>query len=353
MSKTILLIEDNEGMRENTSEILSLSNYSVLTAENGKAGVELARKHKPDLIICDIMMPELDGYGVLHMLGKNQETAGIPFIFLTAKAEKNDFRKGMAMGADDYLTKPFDDIELLDAVEMRLKKSEALKKDFEQSAKGFDEFVDNIKGAQDLSAFTNERALRSFKKKEVVFSEGNFPSALYLVNKGKVKTFKTNEAGKELITDIHKEGDFIGYVSLLEDTQYTESAEVLEEAEIYIIPKQDFFTLIYNNKEISGKFVKMLSNNLAEREDRLIRLAYNSVRKRVSEALVMLYERYRKDGQEKVVIPISREDLAGIVGTATESVIRTLGDFKEEKLIEVQKGDIIISNLEKLKKMKN
>lgn len=170
---------------------------------------------------------------------------------------------------------------------------------------------------------------------------------------GKVKTFKTNEAGKELITDIHKEGDFIGYVSLLENTAYNESAEALEEAEIYIIPKQDFFTLIYNNKEVSGKFVKMLSNNLAEREDRLIRLAYNSVRKRVSEALVMLHDRYKKDSSDKVVIPISREDLAGIVGTAPESVIRTLGDFKEEKLIEVQKGDIHIINLDKLKKLRN
>lgn len=352
MSKTILLIEDNEGMRENTAEILALSNYDVITAENGKVGVELARKYKPDLIICDIMMPELDGYGVLHMLSKHHETAGIPFIFLTAKAEKNDFRKGMVMGADDYLTKPFDDIELLDAVEIRLKKAETLKREFEQSAKGFDEFVDNVKGLNELATFTNERSLRTFRKREMVFSEGNYPSALYLINKGKIKTFKTNEAGKELITGIHKEGDFIGYVSLLEDTQYTESAEALEDAEIYIIPKQDFFTLIYNNKEISGKFVKMLSNNLAEREDRLIRLAYNSVRKRVSEALVMLHDRY-KDGQEKVVIPISREDLAGIVGTATESVIRTLGDFKEEKLIEVQKGDIIITNLDKLKRMKN
>lgn len=352
MSKTILLIEDNPEMRENTAEILELSNYKVITAENGKAGVELARKNKPDLIICDIMMPELDGYGVLHMLSKSPETGGIPFIFLTAKAEKNDFRKGMTLGADDYLTKPFDDIELLDAVEVRLKKADLLKKEYEKSVKGFDEFVDNVKGLSDLTSLTNERSLKNFRKKETVFAEGNYPSAIYMVNKGKVKTFKTNEAGKELITGIHTEGDFIGYVALLEDSAYNESAEVLEDAEIYIIPKQDFFTLIYNNREVSSTFVKMLSNNLAEREDRLIRLAYNSVRKRAAEALVMLNERYRKEG-EKTIIPISREDLASIVGTATESVIRTLSDFKDEKLIEVQKGNIIITNLEKLQKMKN
>src|ERR1035437_1337215 len=113
--KTILLIEDNKDMRENIAEILELSKFKVFTAENGKVGVELAQKIKPDPIICDIMMPVLDGYGVIHLLAKNSETANIPFIFLTAKSERTDFRKAMEMGADDYVTKPFDDVELLNA----------------------------------------------------------------------------------------------------------------------------------------------------------------------------------------------------------------------------------------------
>src|SRR5688572_5046674 len=133
MSKKILLIEDNKDMRENTAEILGLSQYKVFTAKNGKEGVELAQKEKPDLIICDIMMPVLDGYGVLHLLSKNPETAGIPFIFLTAKAERSDMRKGMEMGADDYVTKPFDDIELMNAIESRLKKAELVKKEFSKN----------------------------------------------------------------------------------------------------------------------------------------------------------------------------------------------------------------------------
>src|SRR5688572_22508229 len=125
--KKILLIEDNQDVRENTAEILQLSGYDVTTAENGKVGVEKASTSKPDLIICDIMMPVLDGYGVLHMLSRNNETANIPFIFLTAKAERVDFRKGMEMGADDYITKPFDDIELLNAIERRLKKVDLMR----------------------------------------------------------------------------------------------------------------------------------------------------------------------------------------------------------------------------------
>src|SRR6187402_3562660 len=119
--KKILLIEDNSDVRENTAEILLLAGYIVDTAPNGKIGVELAQTEKPDLIICDIMMPELDGYGVLHILNKKTETAGIPFIFLTAKTEKTDIRKGMNLGADDYLTKPFDDTDLLNAIETRLR----------------------------------------------------------------------------------------------------------------------------------------------------------------------------------------------------------------------------------------
>ena len=122
--KRILLIEDNDDIRDNTAEILELSNYKVIVAENGKIGIEKAIEHKPDLIICDIMMPVLDGYGVLHAVHRNESIRNTPFIFLTAKTERSDFRKGMEMGADDYVTKPFEDIELLNAIEIRLKKTE-------------------------------------------------------------------------------------------------------------------------------------------------------------------------------------------------------------------------------------
>jgi CheY-like chemotaxis protein len=124
--KSILVIDDNKDIRENTAEILEMAGYKTFTAENGKKGVETALQEKPDLIVCDIMMPELDGYGVLHLLRKNPEMEHIPFVFLTAKTERSDFRKGMEMGADDYITKPFEDIELLNAIEIRLKKSAVL-----------------------------------------------------------------------------------------------------------------------------------------------------------------------------------------------------------------------------------
>ena len=121
--KKILLIEDNDDIRSNTAEILELSNYKVIVAENGKIGVEKAIEHRPDLIICDIMMPVLDGYGVLHAVHKNEAIKNTPFIFLTAKTERGDFRKGMELGADDYITKPFSGTELLNAIDSRSEKN--------------------------------------------------------------------------------------------------------------------------------------------------------------------------------------------------------------------------------------
>jgi CRP/FNR family cyclic AMP-dependent transcriptional regulator len=126
--KTVLLIEDNSDIRENMAEILELSGYIAITAEDGRRGVSVAIERIPDIIVCDIMMPELDGYGVIHMLQKKPTTQHIPFIFLTAKAERAEIRKGMELGADDYLTKPFNGTELLNAIEGRIRKNELLKK---------------------------------------------------------------------------------------------------------------------------------------------------------------------------------------------------------------------------------
>ncbi len=351
--KKILLIEDNEDVRENTAEILSLANYNVITATNGKEGVAFAQKEKPDLIICDIMMPVLDGHGALHLLSKNEETASIPFIFLTAKAERSDFRKGMEMGADDYLTKPFDDVELLNAVESRLKKNEILKKEFAKNVSGINDFINEAKGIESLKKLSEERELRSYKKKDDIYKEGGYPKGIYFVSKGKVKVAHTSDSGKELITELHNEGDFFGYLSLLQGEKYTSSATALEDSEIYMIPKDDFSALIYKNAEVSRKFIEILSNNLLEREDQLVKLAYNSVRKRVAEALVKLSDKYKKEGDTKFSMNVSREDLANIVGTATETVIRTLSDFKEEKLIEVSGSTISVINYDKLANMRN
>ena len=351
--KTILLIEDNLEVRENTAEILGLAGYLVVTAENGKIGVEAAMQQKPDLIICDIMMPVLDGYGVLHLLRKNDQLQNIPFIFLTAKAERTDFRKGMDMGADDYITKPFTDIELLNAIERRLQKVELLKKEYAADIHGLHDFMRDAGREDALKALSEDRNINHYKKKQLIYSEGNHPLRLYFVQKGKVKTFKSNDDGKELTVGLFREGDFFGYISLLENTVYRETAEAMEESQVAIIPRDEFESLINENPEVARRFIRMLASNVSEKEDQLIGLAYNSLRKRVADALMTLQRKYHRSNAEPFSIHISREDLANIAGTATESLIRTLSDFRAEKLIDIRDGYIVILNEKKLVGMLN
>jgi CRP-like cAMP-binding protein/ActR/RegA family two-component response regulator len=352
MSK-ILLIEDNNDVRENTAEILELANYTVVTAENGKVGVEKAMQEKPDLIICDIMMPVLDGYGVLHMINKHEDLKNIPFIFLTAKAERGDFRKGMEMGADDYITKPFTDIELLNSIESRLRKVELIRKNYSTDIKGMHEFMHDLGKGDALKDLAEGRNINHYRKKQIIYTEGNHPGRMFYVVSGKVKTFKSNDDGKELTVGLYSEGEFFGYIALLENGVYRESAEAMEDAEIALIPRDDFEQLINNNSDVSRKFIKMLAHNVVEREEQLLNLAYNSLRKRVADALITLQRKYQKGNEEHFSIHISREDLANIAGTATESLIRTLSDFRGEKLIDIKDGNIILLNEKKLHSMLN
>lgn len=348
MTKSILLIEDNKEMRENIAEILELANYKVTTAEDGKDGVKKAKEILPDLIICDIMMPKMDGYEALDLLDKDDKTNHIPFIFLTAKAEKNDWRKGMNLGADDYLTKPFEEMELLKAVEIRLKRSESLKQKFNGKLDDLNRFMDTARGVEKLQSLSLNKKNKTYKKKQILFHEGDYAGAVFFIEKGKIKTYKVNDDVKEYTTGLYGEGDFVGYIALMKNTEHPDSAIAIEESVVYRIHKDDFTKLLYSNQEVAKTFIKMLSGSLIEKEQELINLAYNSVRKRVADGLLLLEKKYQENTVENFSIAIPRDDLASIVGTSTESVIRVLSDFKEEQLIEVKGSNITILNSEKL-----
>lgn len=348
IQKTILIIDDNEAIRENTAEILSLGGYRTLTAENGKKGVEAALAEKPDLIVCDIMMPELDGYGVLHILRKNPDTENIPLIFLTAKAERKDLRKGMEMGADDYVTKPFEEIELMNAIESRLKKYSVLQKKYKANGKGLSELANDLQANGMLDFDLSKYQSDIYVKKQVIYAEGKRPRLLYYIVKGKVKASKTHEDGKEYITDLYSDGDFIGYPALIEEKNYDDTAIALEETEIIQIPRDEFQKMLEADITVAAKFIRIITQNVKEKEERLLSLAYSSLRKRVAKALVDIHTKFNTGGESNP-IEISRDDIAHYVGTATESLIRTLSDFKSEKLISIKEGKIIINDIEKLK----
>lgn len=350
-NKTVLIIEDNQDIRESTAEILELADYTVYTAEDGKKGVDLAQTHLPDIILCDIMMPELDGYGVLYLLTKNEQTANIPFIFLTAKAERADLRKGMEMGADDYLTKPFDDMELLNAIETRLQKREQLKKNIGNTA-SLEGLLDEARSSKLLNELSSGSRLRSYKKKQNIYMEGDHLSNVYMVRNGSVRTYMAYEDGREISTGIYTEGEFFGYYSILLNKACTDNAETLEPSELHLISREEFNTLLFKNPGISKKFIELLSGHVQEKQAQLLKLAYNSVRKRVADALVSLAEKFGDPNSDISTVKVSRDDLASMVGTANETISRTLADFKEEHLIEKEGSSIRILSLSKLRKVK-
>ena len=351
--KKILLIEDNQDVRENTAEILELENYKVITAENGKIGVIKAYKFVPDIILCDIMMPELDGYGVFERVSKNAKTSAIPFIFLTAKSEKSDMRKGMNLGADDYLTKPFEEDELLSAIKSRLKKNSFLKRKFSKNIKGINQFLKEASEYLNMEDLSKDRNLQKYKDKETIFTEGKTAHRLYFLHSGTVKTYRRTESGKEFVTGIFRPGDFIGQLSLLGDNRtYIETATVIGDTEVCEVPKTDFIKLLYGNKEVSNKFIGMISNNMIHLQQQLVDMAFATVRQRTAKALLELNTKGMMKDEKHVGISIPREDFAGIIGTATETAIRMLTEFKNEGLIGVEKGrKLVLFDIESLEEI--
>jgi len=351
--RKILIIEDNEDVRENTADLLKLADYNVCTSSDGASGIQKARSFLPDLIICDIMMPGLDGYQVLEALQAHIKTAGIPFVFLSAKADKSDVRKGMNLGADDYLTKPFEEHELLEAIDSRLKRHEFLQKEYSRDISGLNAFMEHAAAFLNLDYIERIYYSKTYQPKDLLYMEGNAANFLYYVKEGLVKSFKSTEGGKELITGISQEGDFVGSLSLLNPKGiYLESALILEHSEIYRIPKTDFIQLLEENKIVSKKFIKLISNNLIDAQEQLVNLAYSPVRKRLALVLIKLQRAGLIQDATHQGIDIAREDLAGMVGTATETVIRALSELKENGVIDMGKARrILIANPDKLREI--
>jgi len=349
MSKKVLIIEDHDAIRANLTEILEMALYTVFQAENGKIGVESALKNIPDIILCDIMMPELDGYGVLYMLNKHTETSGIPFIFLTAKAEHADLRKGMELGADDYLIKPFDDMELLNAIDIRLRKKAMAEQSHITNSAEFAVLVAKTDGLAEFNKIIEGRKSREFKKNQVIYYEDDLGKGLYLITSGRVKTIKLAQDGRELMTGMYGEGDYIGTNAVLSGSTYGDTATTIEDSLLCLIPTEQMESVFSLYPEVARKFIHLLSRDNREKEDQLLQLAYHSVRKKMAVTLVKLYQKDIKND----FFTITREDLAAMACMATETVSRTLSDFKDEKLIDRNGSRITLLDLKGLSKMKN
>jgi len=348
LSKKVLLIEDDKIVRENTSEILELANFIVKTAENGKKGVSLAKTFLPDIIICDVLMPELDGYGVLQIISNSPELDHIPFIFLSAKTERQDVRKGMNLGADDYITKPFSEDDLISAIESRLAKSAILKDERERLKNNTNTEEGEIKTLHDFKNYLNDNGeIFKYQKDEIIYKEGDHSNYVYLITKGVVKCHKLDEFGKELTTGLYKEDDLFGYLSFTENIPYQETATAINNLEMVGIIKSDLKNLLDDNHKIALELIHLLTNDLTGIKEQLLQMAYSSVNKKTATTIIKFAEKLNRKPEDP--IKISRSDLASVAGIATETLIRTMSDFKKQGLIKMEGRNIKILELQKLK----
>lgn len=341
---SILLIEDDMVLRENTAELLELSDYKVLTAANGKIGIAMAKELIPDIIVCDIMMPELNGYDTLKALSEHQTTKYIPFIFLSAKTEHKDVRKGMNLGADDYITKPFTEEELISAIESRLAKTAILKD--KQNNK--ETVTERIKTLDDLKSFIFDNGSHYTVKKDTsIYREAEHSNSIYLIDEGAVKCYQIDKQGKELVTGLYRKNDLFGYTSFTSNTPHKETATTIENTVLIGISTHQFNEILDHNPKIALELVQLLSNDLITVKDQLLEMAYGTVNKKTAATILKFAEKINRKPNDP--INISRSDLASVAGIATETLIRTLASFKKQGIIASEGRSIKVIDIEKLK----
>lgn len=344
MKNKILIIEDNADVRENLSEIFILSGYETITAANGKIGVQLAIEKLPDLILCDIMMPELDGYGVLRILSRNPKTMTIPFVFLTAKTDMSEMRRGMTLGADDYITKPFDDVELLNTIEIRLAKKKA--QGTSETSSSLSTSMSRQQVIENFPAGWRESEPRLIHKKDLLYSEGQNARYVFIVDAGKALASKVDDYSKEVITRMYLPGDVIGLAAALTGHRYTETVRAFEELKVLPVRIDEFVQHILQDKSLSFYFMSLIARDQVRADEKLLMQSYSPVRVKLANVLIDLYEAFQQDGT--ATIPVQRDELAAMAGTAKETTIRCLSEFKDEGLVKISGTEITIDDIKKL-----
>jgi len=206
----------------------------------------------------------------------------------------------------------------------------------------------------EISCISDSKHCNLYSKGQTIFNEGNYPSGLFCINKGRVKLSQTGFEGKEQIIRLAKDGDVMGYRSLISGDPYSATATVLEDSKICVIPKNIFFELLRKDVKLTGKIMKLLADDLKFAQNKITNLAQKPVIERLAETLLMLKEYYGiKDEDAYLNITITREEIANIVGTATETAIRLLSELRKEGILEIEGKKIKILRSEALLKLAN
>ncbi|EPR73790.1 Two-component response regulator [Winogradskyella psychrotolerans RS-3] len=352
MKKTILLIKYDKALLESTSELLELEGYNVITATNGEYGVEKAKEIIPDVILCDLMMPEIDGYDVLEMLSNHHTANYIPFVFLSNSSSLKEVHKRMDFDTDDYVTKPFTNENLITTIEKRLEKStlltRVLEKENGSNKTAAESEINNLNDLKNF--FDNNGELTNYKEGQAIYSNGDHSNNVYLIIKGVVKCFRVDEKGKLFTTALYKPDEFLGFASFKKNTIYHECASALNDVQLAGISKKELNKILNEDNNISMELMEMLNQDLEIIKEQLLRMAYGSVRRKTAQSLLYFAEALNKKPKENM--QILRTDIANVAGIATETLIRTLSVFKEAGYIEVDKQYIRIIDQDKLQLMK-
>lgn len=347
MMQKILLIANDPAVKAITSDILELAHYEVLLATDAKNGVELAAAHPPDVVITELNMPGLDGYGVMHLLQNYSWFYDTLFIVLCGACDKGELRRAMSMGADDVIIKPFDGTELLSTLEVRLKKRDQLVK-----SNGHAESVQPVRQETEkelLQRLVSDRNIDRYNRRQLIYKQGDRPTKLFYVLNGKARSFNTHPDGKDLAIELYGPGDFLGFTDIIRNVNYAESVETIDYAELAVIPRAEFEELLFSNQAAARRFIDLVVNRATIMQHRLVWLAYHTLRQKVAAALLHLKSKYGNGQADNFEINLNRTVFASIAGTATESSIRTLGDFRAEKIVEMDgDGTIRIINEKKL-----
>ena len=345
--RKILLIASDPAIRTLTTDVLALAHYQVLLAQDGKSGVEMAETEQPDVVITEIAMPGLDGYGVMHLLQSYPWFYNTLFIVLCTACDKVELRRAMSMGADDVIIKPFDGTELLSSIEVRSKKRDSLAKSNGHSP---DTIAPPVQTEKELMMqLISDRNIDRYNRRQLIYKKGDRPTKLFYLINGKARSFNTHPDGKDLAIDLFGPGDFLGYADILKNHNYAESVETIEYVELAVIPRAEFEQLVFQNPVFARRFIDLAVTRSKIMEHRLLWMAYHTLRQKVAAALLHLIEKYGNGQNSPFEINLNRSVFASIAGTATESSIRTLGEFRSEKLIELETdGTIRVTNPKRL-----
>jgi CRP-like cAMP-binding protein/CheY-like chemotaxis protein len=344
----ILLLDNQPSGGTNTRELLALSNFQVLTARIPTKAGEIELKGSPDLVICDLADSLVDIEVTLAALQRQPILNKVPLIVFTNNADKSNTRRIMDLGADDYLVKPFEGIELLRAVDACLERQRRRLHPAHLPA------TDRPPATSDaLSWRPANGEVAHFGKKEILYTEGHRASQAWYIVEGKIKTYLLHPDGKELITAIHGPGECVGYTAVLSRGAYTDNAQAIENSRLIGIPGQEFLSILQSDSTFARQLIHWIAQNAGEKEAGLLNFAYSSLRKKVANGILQLAGSPGRKQKGKRYVSISRDNLAAFVGSAPESLIRTLGDFRKEGLIEIADGRICLLNEEKLRNMLN